>query len=146
VYSFFKNIQLLPYLFHKTSVNIYVKFSSFCNVTPCILVEIYVHFQRKFNAIQIYQPTRCNSFSSQLLDVYVQLNMFRASSRSSSGAQQNIMNTSKWSHFNAVILPQKLLKKCKLKLADTESRLTNLIAPYVGPVQLLILRAVKLVL
>jgi len=31
--------------------------------------------------IQIYQPTRCNNFSSLLLDVYVQLNMFRASSR-----------------------------------------------------------------
>ena len=33
------------------------------------------------------QPTRCNNFSSLLLDVYVQLNMFRASSRLSSGAQ-----------------------------------------------------------
>ena len=37
---------------------------------------------------QINQPTRCNNFSSLLLDVYVQLNMFRASSRPSSGAQQ----------------------------------------------------------
>jgi hypothetical protein len=39
---------------------------------------------------QINQPTRCNQFSSLLLDVYsyVQLNMFRASSRLSSGAQQ----------------------------------------------------------
>ena len=41
------------------------------------------------HTIQINQPTRCNSFSSLLLDVYVQLNMmFRASSRPSSGAQQ----------------------------------------------------------
>jgi len=31
--------------------------------------------------------TRWNSFTSLLLDVYVQLNMFRASSRPSSGAQ-----------------------------------------------------------
>jgi hypothetical protein len=37
---------------------------------------------------QINQPTRCKNFSSLLLDVYVQLNMFRASSRPSSGAQQ----------------------------------------------------------
>ena len=37
---------------------------------------------------QINQPNGCNSFSSLFLDVYVQLNMFRASSRPSSGAQQ----------------------------------------------------------
>jgi len=43
-----------------------------------------VHHQ----TIQINQPTRCNNFSSLLLDVYLQLNMFRASSRPSSGAQQ----------------------------------------------------------
>ena len=35
---------------------------------------------------QINQPSRCNNFSSLLLDVYVQLNMLRASSRPSSGA------------------------------------------------------------
>ena len=40
------------------------------------------------SSIQINQPTRCNNSSSLLLDVYVQLNMFRASSRPSSGAQQ----------------------------------------------------------
>jgi hypothetical protein len=38
--------------------------------------------------IQINQPTRCNNSSSLLLDVYVQLSMFLASSRPSSGAQQ----------------------------------------------------------
>jgi len=37
--------------------------------------------------VQINQPTRCNNFSSLLLEVYVQINMFRASSRPSSGAQ-----------------------------------------------------------
>jgi hypothetical protein len=37
---------------------------------------------------QINQPNWCNSFSSLLLDVYVQLNMFWKSSRPSSGAQQ----------------------------------------------------------
>ena len=40
------------------------------------------------HTIQINQTTRCNNLSSLLLDVYVQLNMFRASSRPSSGAQQ----------------------------------------------------------
>jgi hypothetical protein len=35
---------------------------------------------------QINQPTICKNFSSLLLDVYVQLKMFRASSRTSSGA------------------------------------------------------------
>jgi hypothetical protein len=39
-------------------------------------------------AVQINQPTRCNNFSSLLLDVYVRLNMFRVSPRPSSGAQQ----------------------------------------------------------
>jgi len=39
---------------------------------------------------QINQPTRCYKFSSLLLDIYsyVQLNMFPASSRPSSGTQQ----------------------------------------------------------
>jgi hypothetical protein len=40
-------------------------------------------------AFPISQQIRCNNFSSLLLDVYsyVQLNMFQASSRPSSGAQ-----------------------------------------------------------
>jgi len=40
----------------------------------------------KLNSIQINQPSRCNSFTSLLLDVYVQLNLFRAPLRPSSGA------------------------------------------------------------
>jgi len=40
------------------------------------------------HTIQINQPTRCKNFSSLLLDIYVQLNMFRAFSRPSLGAQQ----------------------------------------------------------
>jgi hypothetical protein len=38
------------------------------------------------HTIPITQPTRCNSFTILLLDVYVWLNMFRASPRLSSGA------------------------------------------------------------
>jgi hypothetical protein len=34
------------------------------------------------------QPNRCNNFSSLLLGVYIQLNMFRTSSNPSSGIQQ----------------------------------------------------------
>ena len=48
----------------------------------------HTHTHRICKTFQINQPTRCNNFSSLLLDVYVQLNMFRASSRPSSGAQQ----------------------------------------------------------
>ena len=54
-------------------------------LNPCldsIFVTITSHF------ILINQPTRCNSLSNLLLDLYVQLNMFRASSRLSSGTQQ----------------------------------------------------------
>jgi hypothetical protein len=40
-----------------------------------------------YRTIQINQPTRCKIFSSLLLDVYLQLNMFRASSRPSSGVR-----------------------------------------------------------
>jgi len=40
------------------------------------------------HTFQINQPTRCNNFSSLLLDIYAQLNMCRASSWPSSGAQQ----------------------------------------------------------
>jgi len=40
------------------------------------------------HSIKINQTTRYNNFSSLLFDVYVQLNMFRASSRPSPGAQQ----------------------------------------------------------
>jgi len=39
-----------------------------------------------FSSIHINQPTRRNSFTSLLLDVYVWLNMFRAPPRPSSGA------------------------------------------------------------
>jgi len=47
-------------------------------------VDVWVAEKRRpYETVQINQPTRCNNFSSLLLDVYVRLNMFRASSRSS---------------------------------------------------------------
>jgi len=45
-----------------------------------------VHKSVHHLTIQLIQPTRCNSFTSLLPDVYVLLNMFRASPRPSSGA------------------------------------------------------------
>jgi hypothetical protein len=44
--------------------------------------------QNSSSVIQINQPTRYNNFSSLLLDVYLQLNTFRAFLHPSSGAQQ----------------------------------------------------------
>jgi len=48
---------------------------------------IFEHLLRSVT-LQMNQLTRCNNFSSLLLDVYLQLNMFRAFSRPSSGTQQ----------------------------------------------------------
>jgi hypothetical protein len=51
-----------------------------------ILPNFDVHKSVHHHIIQMIQPTRCNSFTSLLLDVYVWLNMFRASPLPSSGA------------------------------------------------------------
>ena len=61
---------------------------SACEMTLYHLFKFKVCKSMHHHKIQINQPTRCNSLSSLLLDVYVQFNMFRASSRPSSGAQQ----------------------------------------------------------
>jgi len=49
------------------------------SLKTCMVFEVCksVHY----HTIQINQPTRGNNLSSLLLDVYLQLNMFRASSR-----------------------------------------------------------------
>jgi len=51
-----------------------------------VLEEVSTYFDAIYLTFQIIQPTRCNSFTSLLIDVYVCLNMFRASPRPSSGA------------------------------------------------------------
>jgi len=63
------------------NVGSYTSTSQYIFIALCLINQI-------CNFIQINQPTICNDFSSLLLDVYVQHNMFRASSRPSSGAQQ----------------------------------------------------------
>jgi len=62
-------------------------------------IHTVVHYT---SGIQINQLTRCKNFSSLLLDVYVQLNMFRASSRPSSGAQQ--CSSSLWFYRWSVVI------------------------------------------
>ena len=57
-----------------------------CVTTIFLLRLLHLLFWIFRITIQIIQPTRCNSFTSFLLDVYVWLNMFRASPRPSSGA------------------------------------------------------------
>ena len=47
---------------------------------------LYTRGQHSYLLDSINQPTRCNSFTSLLLDVYAWLDMFRASPRPSSGA------------------------------------------------------------
>jgi len=64
------------------SLSLYIFFAE--KVSGNFKICKYVHH----HTIQINQPTSCNNSSSVLLDVYVQLNMFRASSCPSSGAQQ----------------------------------------------------------
>ena len=56
---------------------------------PGCTVQVDIFVVRKsvhHHTIQINQPTRCNSFTSLLLDVYVWFNTFRAPLRPSSGA------------------------------------------------------------
>ena len=67
-----------------------------CHILSCQVTRILIQCEYNFkvcqsvhhHTFQINQPTRCKNFSSLLFDVYVKLNMFRASSRPSSGAQQ----------------------------------------------------------
>jgi len=57
------------------------------------------------HTIQINQPTRCNSFTSLLLGVYVWLNMFRAPLHPSTGACTRILWFYRWSVVVGALLP-----------------------------------------
>jgi hypothetical protein len=59
---------------------------------------------------QINQPTRCNSFTSLLLDIYVWLNMFWALPRPSSGAYNGI--SSIWFYGWGVAVAALLVMVC----------------------------------
>ena len=60
---------------------------------------------------QINQPTRCNSFTSLLLDVYVRLNVFRAPLRPSSEAYNCTRNLWFYRWSVAVGVPTATLKR-----------------------------------
>ena len=79
---FLKVIQYLPTSSSSSFLQFYPSLYRSCSLKFKVCKSVH-HYR-----IQINQPTRCNNFTSLLLDVYVQLNMFRASSRPSSGAQQ----------------------------------------------------------
>jgi len=57
-----------------------------CAAVPILYCEYDARKSAHHHTIPINQPTRCNSFRSLLLDVYVWLNMFREPLRPSSGA------------------------------------------------------------
>ena len=75
---------------HSASFSASVKKMWSCISTPRVypngVYSDYFSFLPQYDFLQINQPTRCNSFTSLLLDFYVWLNMFRAPLRPSSGA------------------------------------------------------------
>ena len=79
------------------------------------------------HTIQINQPTRCNSFTSLLLDVYVWLNMFWAPLRPSSGAYNCI--SSLWFYRWSVVVAALLV----VVWPDHDQQRSNHHAPTVKP-------------
>jgi hypothetical protein len=71
--------QAKPLNIKNIAKNLYFK----CSFQYFIVFD--VHKSVHHYTIQLNQPTRCNSFTSLLLDIYVWLNMFRVSPRPSSG-------------------------------------------------------------
>jgi hypothetical protein len=69
-------------------------FISVCNIngTPVLVLHWATFTQSIY--FQLNQPTRCSNFSSLLLDIYIQLNMFRVSSCPSSGATTTVLAAS----------------------------------------------------
>jgi hypothetical protein len=76
------------------------------------------------HTIQVIQPTRRNSFTSLLLDVYVWLNMFRASSRPSSGAYN--CTKSPWFYLYKICGQLCKLFTCFIDILTTCNRITVL--------------------
>jgi len=67
-------------------VHIIVNKRCVCSIHVLILYLITKNSKFCCDSIQINQPTRCDSFTSLLLDIYVWLNMFWASPHPSLGA------------------------------------------------------------
>ena len=86
-----KNIMSLKYL----AVFSY-RSSSFLSISPSQF-PLLTFWHRSFTFNSIKSPTWCNNFSVYYPDVCLQLNMFRAFSRPSSGAQ--------WLHWQLLVFP-----------------------------------------
>jgi hypothetical protein len=82
-----------------------------------------VHKSVQHHTIQINQPTRCNSFTSLLLDVYVWLNIFRAPFRPSSGAYY--CTRSLWFHRWRVAVGASLVVVCRPRPMKLQPPLSN---------------------
>jgi hypothetical protein len=80
-----KAIFKIPPLTNTISIMWDIHVPSRIAVNKQYLIRHAFNFQQEFqvcksvhhHTIQINQPTRCNNFSNLLLDVYIQLNMFR---------------------------------------------------------------------
>ena len=86
--GWFVRYKCICLLFLDTKTTLVATLAHVMIIPDCGAYWVSLWFVTNCLFIPINQPTRCNSFASLLLDVYVRLNMFRASSRSSSGAQQ----------------------------------------------------------
>ena len=70
------------------------------------------------HSIQINQTTRCNNFSSLLLDIYVQLNMFRASSRPSLSVNRPDRDQQHCYHHAPTVKPEAATTVVELLMMD----------------------------
>jgi hypothetical protein len=68
----------------------------------CFCICIKLKEGKVYGSIQINEPTRCNSFTSLLLDVYVWVNMFRVLPCPSSGAY-NCLSSLWFYHWSVVV-------------------------------------------
>ena len=75
------------------------------------------------NSIQINQPTRYNSFTSLLLEVYVWLNMFRAPLHPSSGAYK--CTRSLWFYRWSLVVGALLVVIWQVNLPDHDKQLVK---------------------
>jgi hypothetical protein len=87
------------------------------NKSNSCFYKFYVRKSTHHHTIQINQPTRCNSFTSLLLDVYVWLNTFRASPRPSSGAYN--CTRSLWYYRYSVAVGALLIVVCQTTTNNT---------------------------
>jgi len=109
-------------------IYIYIYIKPNCPPKKCLFGKTQDYGKRNFR-LQINQPTRCNSFTSLLLDVYVWLNMFRAPLRPSSGAYN--FNSSLWFYRWSVVVGVSLV--VVWHLPDHDQKCSNRHSPTVKP-------------